>query len=98
MVPEQPVCANTYVLDSRVPLSTRMLESDTIPPCTTNGMVLLSGLTFSPSSAGLVPSVRIALAGLLSLVINTRLPAAPVSGSGVHFTAAEDAALPVLPG
>src|SRR4051812_27681335 len=77
---------------------TVMLELDTIPPCTLNGMVVLFALTFSPSSAAFVLSVRIALPGLLPLLMGTRPPAAPVSGSGSQRTAAGLAAAPVPPG
>ena len=39
-----------------------------------------------------------ALPGLFAELIGTRPPAAPVFGSGVQVTAAEDAAPPVVPG
>ena len=99
MVPEQPVCAYTATLDSSEPLVTRMLESETTEPCTMNGMELLSALMFRPSSPGFwCPASGSRCRACCRWLICTRPPAAPVFGSGVQFTAAEDAAPPVVPG
>src|SRR4051794_35667993 len=98
MFPLQPVLAHTSTLDFSVPLVTKMFELLTIPPCTLNGSDVLSALTSSPGSAGLVPTVWMALPGLLADVIGTVSPDAPVEGSGLQRTAAELAAAPVLPG
>src|SRR3954469_23421432 len=98
MVPGHPGWAYTAVVDSSEPPVTLMFELETTPPWTLNGMEWLSDLTWSPSSAGLLLSVRIALPGLLVTVIGTRPPSIPVPSCGLQLTTAEFSADPGPPG
>src|SRR3954470_11221255 len=94
----QAPLAWTSTVDLSVPFATRMFELLMIPPRTLKGSELFSAFTYNPSSAALVDSVRMALPGLFDAVIGTDAPAAPVEGSGEHWTAAEFAAAPAEPG
>src|SRR4051812_4228216 len=94
----QAPLAWTSTVDVSVPFATRMFELLMIPPRTLKGSAVFSAFTYNPSSAGFVDSVRMALPGLFDAVIGPDAPAAPVEGSGEHWTAAEFAAAPVDPG
>src|SRR5262245_25299903 len=94
-----PECARMLSVDSSVPLLLRtIVELDSTPPRTRNAPVLPLVLKVNPSSAPLVPRVRIALPGLFPLLIGTAEPWAPVASSGVHLTYAEVGPSPPEPG
>src|SRR4051794_31904762 len=77
-------------VDSRLPFwFWAMLLLDQIPPRTRKAAPAPLVLKVNPSSAPEVPSVRMALPGLLPLLIGTADPCSPVASSGVHLTAAD---------
>src|SRR5690606_28946992 len=85
----QPVWARMDSVDSRLPLLSRtILELTQIPPLTRKAApepLVLNVKPFSPP----VLRVRIALPGLLLLLIGTAEPCSPVASSGSHTTAAD---------
>src|SRR4051794_29537549 len=94
----QAPLAWTSTVDRSVPFATRMFELLMIPPRTLKGSALFSASPNTPPRAGLVDGAGMALRGLFDAVIGTDAPAAPVEGSGEHWTAAEFAGAAAEPG